>query len=81
MANWTDRRFTATLHGATRKNNSRNGNPMWKLHTSEGDYLTGTDSAIGYEVSNHTGGPGNWVGRQVKFTATEKGRVYAWQLA
>ena len=77
----TDRTFEANFHGATRTRNSRNGNPTWKLHTSEGDFLTGADSAIGYEVANHTGGLGDWTGRRVVFTATNKGRVYAWHLA
>ena len=76
-----DKKFTATLYGATRKNNSTNGNPSWILHTSDGDYRTQTDAAIGYEVANHTGGPGSWVNKSVTFTATSSQRVFAWKLA
>jgi len=75
-----DKQFTATLHGVTRKNNSTNANPTWELHTSEGSYRTQTDAAIGYEVANHTGGPGSWIGKRVTFTATKAGRVFAWRL-
>lgn len=72
--------FTATLHGASRHGLSANGNPTWVLHTSEGDYRTQTDAALGYEVSNHAGGTDTWIGKRVKFTATPTGRVYAWEL-
>jgi hypothetical protein len=76
-----DKKFTATLLGATRKSNSTNGNPTWLLHTDAGDYGTEKDGAIGYEVANHTGGPGNWIGKRVRFTATARGRVWDWTLA
>ena len=75
--------FVATLHGATRKNNSRNGDPTWELNTSEGCYHTGQDSAIGYTVDNHTGADcaEPWIGRQVRFTTNSKGRITHWTLA
>lgn len=73
--------ITATLHGATRKGHSVNGNPTWTLHTDAGDLVTQSDSQIGYEVSNHTGGTGDWVGRRVVFTATPARRVWDWRLA
>ena len=78
-----DRQFTATLYGATRKANSKDGNPTWLLHTSEGDYATEVDGSIGYEVNNHTGGPGNWIDKRVQFTVTGRGagRVRDWKLA
>jgi hypothetical protein len=69
------------LRGATRRTNSANGNPVWTLHTGDGDYVTGADYAIGYEVSNHTGGPGNWVGREVVLTLGKGARVTGWKLA
>lgn len=75
-----DVEITATLHGATRKGTSTNGNPTWILHTSEGDLTTQTDSSIGYEVANHTGGRESWIGDRVQFTATRRARrVYAWR--
>lgn len=76
--------FTATFHGATRKNNSRNGNPTWQLHTSEGDYLTATDGSIGYDVDNRTNTrtDDSYIGKRVQFTTTGRGqRVTHWKLA
>ena len=77
-----DKQITVTLLGATRKNNSVNGNPAFVLHTSEGDFRTQTDSAIAYEVQNHTGGPGSWIDKRVTLTVTERARrVWGWELA
>jgi len=73
--------ITATFTGATRKGNTVNGNPTWILHTSEGDLRTQSDGAIGHEVTNHTGGPEDWTGREVVFTVTGARRVYDWRLA
>jgi hypothetical protein len=73
--------ITATLHGATRKGASVNGNPTWILHTDQGDLVTQSDSTINYEVSNHTGGREDWTGRTVVFTATPARRVWDWRLA
>lgn len=72
----TDITFTATYHGATRKNNSVNGNPTWELKTDKGNYRTQTDSQIGYSVSNYNGGPDSLIGQLVRFTATKAGRVW-----
>lgn len=69
-----DRTFVATFHGATRKNNSTNGNPTWTLHTSDGDYTTQTDGSVGYSVSNYTGGPSSLIGKRVTFTVSGTGR-------
>jgi hypothetical protein len=80
-----DQTITATLYGAERLTNSVNGNPRFKLHTSEGDLITKSDASMGYEVDNHTGRPEHssrsWVGKRVRFTATKAGRVWDWQLA
>jgi len=73
--------ITATLYGATRKRNSVNGNPTWMLHTDAGDLVTQSDSAIGYEVDNRTGGQDAWIGRKVVFTTTPTRRVWGWRLA
>jgi hypothetical protein len=72
--------ITATLHGATRKGASVNGNPTWILHTSEGDLVTQSDATIGYEVDNHTRRSDSWIGREVVFTATPARRVWNWRL-
>lgn len=73
---------TVTLHGATRRGSSSNGNPRWTLHTSAGDLLTQADSAIGNEVDNHTAGEiHSWIGRKVVLTLTRAGRVSEWRLA
>lgn len=42
------------IRGITRRTNSRNGNPRFILHTSEGDYRTQDDAAMGYAVENYT---------------------------
>lgn len=39
---------------AERTKNSRNGNPGWKLHTSEGTFLLQTDASLGYAIENYT---------------------------
>lgn len=70
-----------TLLGATRTGSSKYGNPSWILHTSAGDFRTQTDSQIGYEVNNHTGGPDSWIDKPVTLTMTLRSRVYAWALA
>lgn len=44
------------FHGATRQHNSPDGNPVWLLHTSLGDFYTEPDSALGNEVANHLDG-------------------------
>lgn len=77
-----DKKFVATLHGATRKNNSADGNPTWQIHTSEGDYLTQTNASIGYDVDNHTNSRSeSWVGKRVEFTTTDRKRITDWRLA
>lgn len=81
----TARTTTAVLLGATRRNNSANGNPAWTLHTDDGDLRTGSDASVGYEIDNHTGRPEHssrsWIGQRVTFQLTRAGRVYGWSLA
>jgi hypothetical protein len=72
---------TATLYGATRKGASLSGNPIWILHTSEGDLRTQSDGQIGYTVTNHTGRHDSWIDKRVEFTTTSAGRVWDWELA
>lgn len=74
---------TVTLYGATRLNNSVNGNPRWRLHTSEGDFITSSDHALNYEVENRTSKNGrwSWLDREVTLTLTRAGRVELWKLS
>jgi hypothetical protein len=48
------REISVTVFGVTRLRNTANGNPRFKLHTDQGDYLIGSDAAVGYEVENYT---------------------------
>jgi hypothetical protein len=48
------REVHVTVYGVTRLRNTVNGNPRFKLHTDQGDYLIGSDAAVGYEVTNYT---------------------------
>lgn len=68
-----DKTFTAVLLSATRRGHSRNGNPTWNLHTSEGDYRTKTDAQIGYMVSNFTSS--RYEGVELRFTVNGRGHV------
>lgn len=72
----------AYLNGATRQKNSKDGNPVWTLHTSVGDYLTDPDAYIGFEVDNRTNPEAteSWVGKKVTFSMTPRGRVQYWRL-
>ena len=49
-------KITATLFSAQRIKNSTNGNPRFRLSTSEGVYDTKADAEVGYDIKNHTGG-------------------------
>lgn len=42
------------IRAAERTRNSANGNPGWKLYTSEGTFLTESDAALGYGIENYT---------------------------
>lgn len=73
-----------TLKGATRENNSINGNPTWRLHTTDGDFLTELDASLGYDVENHCASwmDESWIDRQVVLTTVGRGRRVAyWRLA
>ncbi len=76
-----DNETTVTFHGATRRTNSRDGNPRWTLHAGDGDYPTGDGAQLGYVVTNRTGGPGSWIGRRVTLTLNGRNQVTAWRLA
>lgn len=54
MATDTRKIENVQILAAERINNSRNGNPGWKLHTSEGTFLTSPDASLGYAISNYT---------------------------
>lgn len=42
------------IRAIERRNSSTNGNPAFVLHTSEGNYQTQTDAALGYGIENLT---------------------------
>lgn len=42
------------IRSISRAKNSANGNPTFVLHTSEGDYRTQSDAALGYSLTNYT---------------------------
>lgn len=42
------------IRAAERRTNSANGNPRWKLHTSEGTFTTADDASLGYAIENYT---------------------------
>lgn len=71
--------FTAIFHGAERLNNSTNGNPRWRLLTSEGSFNTDSDASVGYEVANFLHSKYGVVGKLVTFTATKRGK-YVWKM-
>ena len=42
------------IRSIKRRRSSGNGNPAFTIHTSEGDYLTQSDAALGYSLENYT---------------------------
>lgn len=75
------RRFVAVFHGATRGMNTKNGNPQWTLHTSDGDYRIEPDAALGHLVSNYLeDATDSLVGREVEFSAYGAGRSRVWKM-
>lgn len=59
----------ATIEKVKRERNSANGNPRWRVFTSQGVYLTGTDSMIGHEISE------SWQGYESLFTFDRNGCI------
>ena len=71
-----DKQMTAVFYGATRKRNSKYGNPSFELMTSEGIFRTETDAAVNYSIANYTGrSSDNLVNQSVRFTLTRGNRV------
>lgn len=52
MGKAPDTAVTTTLLYADRLKNSTNGNPRFRLHTSDGSYQTMSDAASAYDVEN-----------------------------
>lgn len=48
-----EKRLEVVIHSYERLNNSVNGNPRYRFHTSEGAFTLHSDSGYGYEVTNH----------------------------
>lgn len=40
------------LYGANRLNSSVNGNPRYKIFTTDGPFITSSDTSASYEVDN-----------------------------
>lgn len=41
------------VYYATKLKNTTNGNPRWRLATSDGDITISSDAAVGYEIGNY----------------------------
>lgn len=61
-------KVSTEIVSATRLGSTVYGNPMWMLHTANGDYRVSNDSAVSYAVNNYVGLP-------VTLTLTRAGRV------
>lgn len=73
----SDPTVTAKFLGATHKGTTRNGNPRYEIHTSEGTYTMATDASLGYSIGNYTGGPDSLIDQEVVLTFTKTGnKVY-----
>lgn len=62
------------LFSVERLNNSRNGNPRYKLYTEDGFFITQTDAQLGYQIPNIHIDPE--AGTEVVMTATAAARVW-----
>ncbi len=67
--------ITVTLYRSERLNNSVNGNPRFRLHTSEGAFATQSDAAVVYAVTNFADDT------DVVLTLSRNGRVTHMQAA
>lgn len=56
---------TGTLKSVTRLTNSRNGNPRYILHTTNGDFTTKIDSMCAFNVQS-------FIGKRVTLTLTRQ---------
>lgn len=66
----------AELLYAVRLNNSTNGNPRFRLVTTEGEYVTQSDAACSYDVDNITRRIPRGESRPVVLSLTPAGRVW-----
>lgn len=64
--------ITVEVYSVTRLNSSVNGNPAYRLHTSEGDYRTSSDTSAAYDVPNVT----RTLPVRVTLDLTAAGRVF-----
>ena len=59
-----------------RLNNSVNANPRYRVHTSEGSYITSSDESFVYGIENGWTSLHRWVGgRRAWITLTRAGRI------
>ena len=67
-------KVSTELVSATRIGATYYGNPMWMLHTTDGDYRVSNDSGISYGVANFLPRRGE-PAAPVTLTLTRAGRV------
>ena len=71
------RQISVRAFGVTRLKNTVNGNPRFRLHTDQGDYLIQSDAACGYEVENYTNRiPSDGSGLPLILTVTPADRFF-----
>jgi len=63
------------VYALYRLKNSVNGNPRYRLSTSEGDLITSSDRAYCYGILNHWTDDHKTNGRPARVTLTRAGRV------
>jgi hypothetical protein len=70
-----------TVYSVERLRNSRDGNPRYKLHTSEGTLTTQSDAACNYGLENRASDGGLPLDTPVTLLATDKARaVWGWEV-
>ena len=67
---------TTDLYYAERLAYSRNGNPRYRLATSDGPYLTQSDASCSYDVENITRPIPHGGSVRVRLELTRAGRVW-----
>jgi len=74
---------TVTVYRVTRRNNSVYGNPAYTFHTSNGQYLTSSNTSAAYRLTNEftvDKSINNGDGVIVTFDTTRAGRVTDWKI-
>jgi hypothetical protein len=69
------KKLNIKVYALYRLNNSVNGNPRYRLSTTEGDLITSSDRAYCYGILNDWTDAHKADGRPAKVTLTRSGRV------